>query len=100
MLNPDLPVAHRDLLGLDVRRLERLDYSPSCWLMLAGSSASYSKIAHHNIHFGRALEAVCLGATILDVGHGFSVSVERESPVFDDRPQLAGVVEGPEFTQL
>jgi phytoene desaturase len=31
-----------------------MDYSPSCWLMLAGSSASYSKIAHHNIHFGRA----------------------------------------------
>ena len=28
------------------------DYSPSCWLMLAGSSAS-PKIAHHNIHFAR-----------------------------------------------
>lgn len=54
VLNPDLPIAYRDLLGLDGSRLERLDYSPSCWLMLAGSSASYSKIAHHNIHFGRA----------------------------------------------
>lgn len=54
VLNPDLPVAYRDLLGLDARRLERLDYSPSCWLLLAGSSAHYSKIAHHNIHFGRA----------------------------------------------
>ena len=51
VLNPDLPIAYRDLLGLDGSRLERLDYSPSCWLMLAGSSASYSKIAHHNIHF-------------------------------------------------
>jgi phytoene desaturase len=54
VLNPDLPIAYRDLLGLDGSRFERLDYSPSCWLMLAGSSASYSKIAHHNIHFGRA----------------------------------------------
>ena len=54
VLNPDLPVAYRDLLGVDARRLERLDYSPSCWLLLAGSSAQYSKIAHHNIHFGRA----------------------------------------------
>jgi phytoene desaturase len=54
VLNPDVPIAYRDLLGLDGSRLERLDYSPSCWLMLAGSSASYSKIAHHNIHFGRA----------------------------------------------
>ncbi|HPE11482.1 MAG: phytoene desaturase [Actinobacteria bacterium] len=54
VLNPDLPIAYRDLLGLDGSRLERLDYSPSCWLMLAGSSASYSKIAHHNIHFGHA----------------------------------------------
>ncbi len=54
VLNPDLPIAHRDLLGLDGSRLESLDYSPSCWLMLAGSSASYSRIAHHNIHFGAA----------------------------------------------
>jgi phytoene desaturase len=53
VLNPDLPVARRDLLGQDVSRLERLDYSPSCWLMLAGSSARYTKTAHHNIHFGR-----------------------------------------------
>ncbi len=54
VLNPDLPVAYRDLLGQHKPRLERLDYSPSCWLMLAGSSATYSKIAHHNIHFGKA----------------------------------------------
>jgi phytoene desaturase len=31
-----------------------LRYSPSCFLLLAGSTASYSRIAHHNIHFGRA----------------------------------------------
>jgi len=54
VLNPDLPVARRDLLGQDTSRLERLDYSPSCWLLLAGSSAQYAKTAHHNIHFGRA----------------------------------------------
>jgi phytoene desaturase len=51
VLNPDLPVARRDLLRRPVRR--PLRYSPSCALLLVGSSASYSKIGHHNIHFGR-----------------------------------------------
>ncbi len=50
VLNPDLPVARRDLLRRPLRR--RLDYSPSCVTMNIGSRASYSKIAHHNIHFG------------------------------------------------
>ena len=52
VLNPDLPVARRDLLGAPSRR--RLRYSPSCVVLHLGSSATYSKIAHHNIHFGRA----------------------------------------------
>lgn len=52
VLNPDLPVARRDLLG---RALHRpLRYSPSCALLLAGSTATYRQIGHHNIHFGRA----------------------------------------------
>ena len=50
VLNPDLPVARRDLLRRPLRR--PLRYSPSCALLLVGSSASYSKIGHHNIHFG------------------------------------------------
>lgn len=56
VLNPDLPVARRDLLGKPLRR--RLDYSPSCVTMNIGSSASYSGIAHHNIHFGRQWKGV------------------------------------------
>ena len=52
VLNPDLPVAHRDLLGKEHWRANRLAYSPSCYLLLAGSSAHYPDIAHHNIHFG------------------------------------------------
>ncbi len=51
VLNPDLPVARRDLLRRPLRR--PLRYSPSCALLLVGSSASYAKIGHHNIHFGR-----------------------------------------------
>jgi phytoene desaturase len=51
VLNPDLPVARRDLLRRPLRR--PLRYSPSCALLLVGSSASYRKIGHHNIHFGR-----------------------------------------------
>ena len=56
VLNPDLPVAYRDLLPPEAtpRRLKHLDYSPSCFLLLAGSTQAYSKIAHHNIHFGKA----------------------------------------------
>ena len=58
VLNPDLPVAYRDLLGYEPWSIRRLDYSPSCYLLLAGSSASYSKIAHHNIHFGKSWKGV------------------------------------------
>lgn len=50
VLNPDLPVARRDLLRRPVRR--PLRYSPSCALLLVGSTQHYSKIGHHNIHFG------------------------------------------------
>ena len=58
ILNPDLPVAYRDLLGVEPWSVRRLRYSPSCFLLLAGSSATYSKIAHHNIHFGRSWSGV------------------------------------------
>lgn len=53
VLNPDLPVAHRDLLGRQPWSVRRLRYSPSCFLLLAGSTATYSRTAHHDIHFGR-----------------------------------------------
>lgn len=56
VLNPDLPVARRDLLGAPLRR--RLTYSPSCYLMLAGSTRRYGHLAHHNVHFGQAWREV------------------------------------------
>jgi phytoene desaturase len=52
VLNPDLPVARERLLDAPLRR--PLRYSPSCVLMLAGSTADYPQLAHHTIHFGRA----------------------------------------------
>lgn len=58
VLNPDLPVAYRDLLGEEPWSVSRLNYSPSCFLMLAGSTQKYSKIAHHNIHFGHSWKNV------------------------------------------
>lgn len=58
ILNPDLPVAYRDLLGIQPWSIKRLRYSPSCFLLLAGSSANYTQIAHHNIHFGDAWKTV------------------------------------------
>ena len=58
VLNPDLPTAYRELLPARVapRRLGRLRYSPSCVVLHAGSTASYTRTAHHDIHFGRAWE--------------------------------------------
>jgi phytoene desaturase len=51
VLNPDLPVAQRDLLP--PRRHRPLRYSPSCVVLHIGSAQEYARIAHHNIHFGR-----------------------------------------------
>ena len=58
VLNPDLPVAYRDLLGVTPRRLRPVTYSPSCYLLLAGSSATYPDTAHHTILFGHAWREV------------------------------------------
>jgi phytoene desaturase len=58
VLTADLPVAYRDLLGTTPRRIRRLRYSPSCYLMLAGSTTHYPDAAHHNVHFGRAWKEV------------------------------------------
>lgn len=53
VLNPDLPVARR-LVGRPVRR--RLRYSPSCFVLLAGSTLPAR--AHHTISFGHAWKEV------------------------------------------
>lgn len=55
VLNPDLPGAYRDLLGLDPPRVARRgNYSPSCVVWLAGVRGSMpAGSAHHNIHFAR-----------------------------------------------
>lgn len=58
ILNPDLPVAWRDLLGKTPVSVKRLSYSPSCAVLLAGSSRKYDHVAHHNIHFGDQWEEV------------------------------------------
>ena len=58
VLNPDLPVAYKDLLGIEPWSVKRLKYSPSCYLMLAGSSVKYDHIVHHNIHFGNSWSGV------------------------------------------
>jgi len=60
LLNRDLPVAYRELLppAVTPRRVRSLRYSPSCFLLLAGSTAAYGLIAHHNVHFGRAWRQV------------------------------------------
>jgi phytoene desaturase len=51
VLNPDLPVAYN---LIDDSWSRKLTYSPSCVVLHLGSTQEYSKIAHHNIHFGKA----------------------------------------------
>ena len=58
ILNPDLPVAWRDLLGKVPLSVKRLNYSPSCVTLLVGSSKQYDFAAHHNIHFGKSWDGV------------------------------------------
>ncbi len=58
VLNPDLPIAYRELLDKEPLDIKRLNYSPSCVVMLVGSSKKYDHIAHHNIHFGQSWDGV------------------------------------------
>ena len=58
ILNPDLPVAWRELLGKTPPSHKRLKYSPSCVTLLVGSNKSYDRLAHHNIHFGESWDGV------------------------------------------
>jgi phytoene desaturase len=54
VLNPDLPIAYRDLLPETPRRVAALRHSPSAVVLHVGSTQRYSKISHHNLHFGRS----------------------------------------------
>ena len=56
IVTADLPIAYAELLParLAPRRLRRLRYSPSCFVLLAGSRQGYRGAAHHTISFGRA----------------------------------------------
>jgi phytoene desaturase len=60
VLNPDLPIAYQDLLPASAtpRRVRSLSYSPSCLLLLVGSTQAYGRTAHHNLHFGAAWKEV------------------------------------------
>jgi phytoene desaturase len=60
VLNPDLPVAYRELLppAATPGRVTRLTYSPSCFLLHVGSRQRYTRTAHHDIHFGRSWKGV------------------------------------------
>jgi len=54
VLNPDLPIAYRDLLPVTPARIGRLRPSPSAVVLHLGSTNHYDRIAHHNLHFGHA----------------------------------------------
>ena len=58
VMNPDLPVVYRELLGHTPRKVKNLQYSPSCATLLVGSSKKYEHTAHHNIHFGQSWDGV------------------------------------------
>jgi phytoene desaturase len=58
VMNPDLPVVWKELLGKEPLSIKRLKYSPSCVTLLVGSSKRYDHVAHHNIHFGESWDGV------------------------------------------
>jgi phytoene desaturase len=58
ILNPDLPIAYKELLKQSPKRLDRLTYSPSCVVALVGSNKKYDHLGHHNIHFGKSWSGV------------------------------------------
>jgi phytoene desaturase len=115
VLNPDLPVARRDLLGRPLRR--RLRYSPSCFVLHAGSRATYPDDAHHTISFGAAWKGVfddVLGGRLMSDPSFLVTSASRTDPSLapDDRssyyvlfpaPNLDGPVdwaaEGPRYQE-
>jgi phytoene desaturase len=59
VLNPDLPVAYRDLLSpaLTPRRVRRARYSPSCVVVHLGLDRPLTDAEHHNIHFAEGYRA-------------------------------------------
>jgi phytoene desaturase len=59
VLNPDLPVAYRELLEprYTPRRVRRLRYSPSCVVVHLGLGDRLRGAAHHNIHFAADYQA-------------------------------------------
>lgn len=59
VLNPDLPIAYRELLGdrYTPRRVRRLKYSPSCVVVHLGLDRKLAGAAHHTIHFAQDYEA-------------------------------------------
>jgi len=54
VVTADLPVAYRELLQHEPSKVTRLRYSPSCFLLLAGSQKEYDSLAHHNVFFGES----------------------------------------------
>ncbi|MET9879452.1 phytoene desaturase family protein [Actinacidiphila glaucinigra] len=53
VLTPDLPVVHR-LLGRVPRRPVRLRWSPSAFVLHAGTRRTWPQLAHHTLSFGDA----------------------------------------------
>jgi phytoene desaturase len=113
VLNPDLPVARRDLLRRPLRR--RLRYSPSCFVLHAGSRAAYPDGAHHTISFGAAWKGVfddVLGGRLMSDPSFLVTSPTRTDPslapsgrssyyVLFPTPNLEGTIdwadEGPRY---
>jgi len=81
VLNPDLPVARRDLLRRPLHR--RLRFSPSCFVLHAGSRATYPDDAHHTISFGAAWKGVfddVLGGRLMSDPSFLVTSPSRSDP--------------------
>lgn len=88
VLTPDLPVAHRLLLGSTPRRVAGQTYSPSCLLLLAGSGRAVGT-AQHEIHLGQAWQQTF--AEVIDRGQLMSDPSFLVSRLSLSEPALAPV---------
>jgi len=97
VLNPDLPIAWRDLLDKEPLSIKRLKYSPSCVTLLVGSNKNYEHLAHHNIHFGKKYRDEMVKA-LEERGYkdfGKSIEVEHLTTPLDWQKQ--GMAQGAPF---
>ncbi len=98
VLNPDLPVAYRDLLppAATPRRVKNLNFSPSCTVVHLGLDRKLLDAAHHNIHFAEdyqgSFDDILAGRLQRDPSWYLSVPTVSEPALAPDGGEVAFIL--------